>query len=114
MRDDVQLWINKNSFESVAAKKAFRELAGVYKNQIANPNDITNLRLLENQKATIAACVDSEINGEHSVTKSIEFELIYLNSNQRFLNFSKIKGNLSAYVPKVTVASATDACAQWR
>ena len=114
VRDDVQRWINKNSFESTAAKKAFRELAGVYKSQIANPDDITNLQMLEDQKASIAACVDGEIASEHGVTKSTEFELVYLNSNERILNFSKIKGNLSGHIPKVTVTSVTDACIKWR
>ncbi|MBC7711739.1 MAG: PKD domain-containing protein [Rhizobacter sp.] len=114
IRDDVQRWINKNSFESTAAKKAFKELAEVYKNQIANSDNLEALQASEDQKATAAACVDIEIVGEHNVTKSIEFELIYLNSNERYLNFAKIKGNLSGYVPNVTVTSATDPCAKWR
>ncbi len=114
VRDDVQRWINKNSFESTAAKKGFRELAGVYKSQIANSDNVTTLQSLEDQKATIAACVNSEIASEHGITKSVEFELIYLNTNDRVLNFAKIKGNLSGYVPKVTITSATDPCVKWR
>ncbi|MBC7429127.1 MAG: PKD domain-containing protein, partial [Bacteriovorax sp.] len=114
IRDDVQRWINKNSFESLTAKRAFKALAGIYKTQILNVNNESTLQSLENQKAKAAACVDSLIVAEYGVTKSVEFELIYLNSNARMLNFAKIKDSLSGYIPKMTPAQQTDVCADWR
>lgn len=116
IRDDVQRWINQNSFESLVAKRAFNDLALVYKNQIATivTNDIDKLKNLEDQKALISSCIDGLVIGEHGISKSTEFELVYLNTNARMVNFTYINGKLSGYLPNAADALPADPCANWR
>lgn len=113
VRDDVQRWINKNSFESDVTKKAFRYLASVYKNQLVNLNSVEILKELENAKFEAETCVNNEILSDYGVSKSAEFETIYLNTNDRVLMYSGVLDKLSGYTPQSKI-SDLDPCAKWK
>ena len=114
VRDDIQVWINKNSFESSVAKKAMREFSTKLKQQIENISDSAILKSLENDKSVAAACIDSLIVSNRGLKKSSELEFLYFNSNDRVKKLIQIKEALNGYSSDMQDAETTDLCLKWR
>ncbi len=93
-------------------KKSWKYSLKTDKLQSSDLNQLTLTVGTDDKKTNELLSIKAKIEKRILILK--DFEIIYLNTNDRVLNFAKIKGNLSGYLPNVTAASPTDPCARWR
>lgn len=95
VRDDVQIWINKVSFDSEVARQALKDLAKIYKHQFLNLNNYELLLSLERSKHPLIEKIDGELLKGNGISKSQEFIMVYFNSNERVEKYSQLRDALT-------------------